>query len=62
MKVVPKRGVCFATRLDKETTEGDLKTYLTDVGIKDVLCKKNETKGGPDILYSCLSGLMLLRG
>ena len=46
MKVVPKRAMCFATRLDKETTENLLQSYLEEAGLREVSCKKMVPKEG----------------
>jgi len=46
--VAPRMGVlhAFVGRLDIETTEEALSTYVTDVGIKGVVCKKLKAKNG----------------
>jgi hypothetical protein len=46
VKAVPRTLTCFVGRLDPVTTESDLKNYLLDVGIKDAICKKMESKDG----------------
>jgi len=37
---------CFVGRLEKDTSEEDLCSYLDDVGIKDAQCHKLDDKDG----------------
>jgi len=48
VKGVPRKAVlhAFVGRLRLETTEEDLTKYLTDVGVKGVMCKKLKAKNG----------------
>lgn len=46
IKAIPQFLTCFVGRLDKDTTEEDLCSYLEDVGIKDVRCRKLDDKDG----------------
>ena len=46
IKAIPQFLTCFVGRLDKETTEEDLCSYLEDVGIKDARCRKLDDKEG----------------
>jgi hypothetical protein len=48
LKAVPRKKVLAAHvgRLQQDTTEEDLTNYLTDVGIKGVVCKKLVPKNG----------------
>ena len=46
--IAPRKGVlhAFVGCVDIQTTEEALSTYLTDVGIRGVVCKKLEAKNG----------------
>jgi hypothetical protein len=46
LKVVPRPLVCFAGRLDKDTTSADLQGYLASVGILEAVCTKLQAKDG----------------
>ena len=43
---MPRSIACFVGRLHLDTTEQDLKDYLTEVGIKDANCRKLAAKDG----------------
>ena len=45
MKGVPRYLTCFVGRLDKDTAEEDLCSFLEDVGIKEARCLKLDDKG-----------------
>lgn len=42
---VPRRLTVFVGRLHNDTSEDDLKEFLTDAGIQDVRCKRLKAKG-----------------
>ena len=48
LKAVPRRPIlaAYVGRLDPDTTEENLSKYLTDEGIKGVVCKKLKAKEG----------------
>jgi len=46
VKSVPRRLTCFVGRLEKDTSEEDLCSYLDEVGIKDAQCHKLDDKDG----------------
>ena len=46
IKTVHRLLTCFVGHLDKDTTEDELRDYLTSVGIHNATCKKLESKDG----------------
>jgi len=46
VKSVPRRLTGFVGRLEKDTSEEDLCSYLDEVGIKDAQCPKLDDKDG----------------
>ena len=46
VKSVPRYLTCFVGRLEKDTTEEDLCSYLEEVGIKEVRCRKLSDNDG----------------
>jgi hypothetical protein len=48
IKAVPRKNIlaAFVGRLDQDTDEDDLRTFLVDAGLVDVKCKKLKVKEG----------------